>query len=182
MQAIRHGEVDALVVSGVTGDQVFALEGADHAYRVLVESMKEGAVTVAHDGTILYCNRRFAEMVGAPLETVIGKSIQSFVVSEDLDAFNALLCGPGRGEISLRAEDRSFHPVFLSASPLQIKDSQEIWCLLVTDLREQKKNEEIVASEKLARASNRQAAEAIAVCNDEGRTIASAIPRQDKLP
>ena len=32
LQAIRTGQVDALVVSGPDGDQIFALEGADHAY------------------------------------------------------------------------------------------------------------------------------------------------------
>lgn len=171
MRAIRLGEVDALVVSGEKGDQVFSLEGADHAYRVLVEGMKEGAVTVAEDGTILYCNRSFAEMVKAPLEKVIGKSIQSFVVSADLDAFNALLRGSGRGEVNLRAEDKSFLPAFLSVSPLKIEGSQDICCLLVTDLREQKRSEEIVASEKLARAIIEQAAEAIVVCDGEGKII-----------
>ena len=39
LQAIRTGEVDALVVSGPDGDQIFALEGADHAYRLLVEAV-----------------------------------------------------------------------------------------------------------------------------------------------
>lgn len=184
--AIRQGEVDALVISGPKGDQVFTIEGADHAYRILVETMNEGAVTLARDCTILYCNHSFAKMVGAPLAKVIGKSIQSFIVSEDLESFKALLHGPNRGEICLSAEDKSFLPAFLSVSPLQIEGSQETWCLLVTDLREQKRSEEIVASEKLARAIIEQAAEAIVVCNDEGRIIrfsntASRISRRDLM-
>jgi len=62
LQAIRSGEVDALVVSGPDGDQIFALEGADHAYRLLVEQMQEGTVTLDQEGLILYANRQFAAM------------------------------------------------------------------------------------------------------------------------
>ncbi len=186
MSAIHRGEVDALVISGPNGDQVYTLEGADHAYRVLVETMNEGAITLAYDGTILYCNHSFAKMVRAPLAKVIGRSIKSFIVSEDMEAFDALLHGQNRGEVRIRAEDRSFLPAFLSISPLQIEGSKETWCLLVTDLREQKKSEEIVASEKLARAIIEQAAEAIVVCDDQGRIIrfsnaASRICRRDLL-
>ena len=42
LRAIRSGEVDAVVG---TGQRVFTLEGAEHAYRVLIESMNKGAVT-----------------------------------------------------------------------------------------------------------------------------------------
>jgi len=55
--AIRSGAVDAIVTSGPAGDRVYTLEGADHAYHMMVESMNEGAVTVLTDGTILYGNR-----------------------------------------------------------------------------------------------------------------------------
>ena len=63
LHAIRSGEVDALVLSRPEGEQVFTLEGADRAYRVLIEAMNEGAITMAADGTILFCNRCFADMV-----------------------------------------------------------------------------------------------------------------------
>lgn len=186
LSAIHAGDVDALIVSGPAGDRVFTIEGADHAYRVLVESMREGAVTLAYDGTILYCNRSFAEMVRASLDKVIGKPISSFIVSDDQEAFKALLRGQNKGEIRIRAEDKSFLPAFISISPLQIEGSKESWSLLVTDLRERKKSEEIVASEKLARAIIEQAAEAIVVCDDQGRIIrfsntASRISRKELL-
>ena len=63
LRAIRKGEVDALVVSGPQGDQVYTLKGAEQPYRVYVETMNEGAVTLGPDGTILYCNNRFAELL-----------------------------------------------------------------------------------------------------------------------
>jgi hypothetical protein len=54
VDAIRSGEVDALVISSPDGEQVFTLQGAEHPYRVMVETMNEGAATVLEDGTILY--------------------------------------------------------------------------------------------------------------------------------
>src|SRR5215470_14706048 len=80
LRAIRAGEVDALVITGREGERVFTLKGADHPYRVIVEEMNEGAVTLASDGTILHCNRSFAELVKTPLEKVMGSSIQKWFV------------------------------------------------------------------------------------------------------
>ncbi len=56
LDAIRNGDVDAVVVGGPSGQQVYTLENADRPYRVLIEQMQEGAVTLSEDGTILYCN------------------------------------------------------------------------------------------------------------------------------
>ena len=66
LRAIRHGEIDALVVEGVLGNQVYTLHGADEPYRNLVEQMQEGAVVLTDCGDILYSNARFAALVGDP--------------------------------------------------------------------------------------------------------------------
>src|ERR1700761_1238659 len=60
LDAIRNGDVDAVVVGGSAGQQVYTLQNADRPYRVLIEQMQEGALTLSDDGTILYCNERFA--------------------------------------------------------------------------------------------------------------------------
>ena len=62
---------------------MFTLEGAEHAYRVLIESMNEGALTLTADKTILYANQCFARMVKCPLEQVIGGSFRRFLSAED---------------------------------------------------------------------------------------------------
>src|SRR5260370_37834465 len=69
--AIRQGAVDALVVEGPKGDQVFTLRGAEKPYRLLMEAINEGALTLQDDGTILFCNRRFGETVAAPSDRII---------------------------------------------------------------------------------------------------------------
>src|SRR4051794_14543532 len=70
--AIRTGAVDALVIQGPFGEQIFTLRGAEQAYRVLVEAMNEGAATLDRSGIVLYCNNRFATMIATPLEKVLG--------------------------------------------------------------------------------------------------------------
>jgi PAS domain S-box-containing protein len=174
LSAIRKGEVDALVVSGQQGEQVYTLRGADHSYRVLLQQMNEGAATLLPDGTILYCNNRLAEMLKIPLENVMGSSIYSFIVPMDQHIFEDLLLR-GRqdrvkAEITLEAGNGQFVVVYCSLSPVQIDDMQCL-CVVATDLTEQKRNEEIVAAEKLARSILEQAADVIVVCDEDGKII-----------
>ena len=97
LRALRSGEVDAVVVSGPEGDQVYTLKGADEAYRVMVENMAEGALTLSPDGLILFSNEQFASMLGIPLERVIGSSLRDFIAAEDAFVLSALLAiPPGR--------------------------------------------------------------------------------------
>jgi PAS domain S-box-containing protein len=177
LRAIRRGEVDALVVEGVQGDRVFTLKGADHSYRIFLEEMHEGAATLTAEGVILYCNRRFAEIVGIPLEEAIGGSIFRFVreaVRPELETvLRAGLEGAGKGElIFLNGEENV--PVYLAASVLP-RDEVEAVCLVVTDLTEQKRNQQLVDSEKLARSIFENATEAIVVCDLEERVLRASL-------
>jgi two-component system phosphate regulon sensor histidine kinase PhoR len=79
IDAIRNGQVDALIVKDETGHQLYTLKTADQTYRVFIEKMNEGAVTLNKDGTILYSNSRFAAMMHIPLEKVIGLKFETFV-------------------------------------------------------------------------------------------------------
>src|SRR5579859_4112585 len=78
LEAIRNGEVDAVVVGGPSGQQVYTLENADRPYRVLIEQMQEGAVTLSEDGTILYCNERFATLTEVRRQRIVGASMSRF--------------------------------------------------------------------------------------------------------
>jgi formate hydrogenlyase transcriptional activator len=146
LRAIRGGEVDGLVVSTAQGDRVFTLSGAEHPYRVMVETMNEGAVTLASDGTILYCNQRFADIVKGSLEKVIGSSIYPYISSTDLQLFEALveqgLKGNREGELALQAGGENSVPVLLSVSPLHLTDMPGAVCAVMVDITEHKKMEE----------------------------------------
>jgi PAS domain S-box-containing protein len=151
LRAILSGEVDGLVVSTAEGDRVFTLSGADHPYRVMVETMNEGAVTLASDGTILFCNQRFADIVKGSLEKVIGSSIYQYISSTDLQVFKALvergLKGNSKVELALQTGGENYAPVLLSVSPLQPTDMPGAVCMVVADLTEQKRNEEMRVEE-----------------------------------
>jgi two-component system, OmpR family, phosphate regulon sensor histidine kinase PhoR len=89
--AIRSGEVDAIVVSGTKGEQVYSISSAETPYRTFIEEMNEGAVTLSKEGIIIYCNKRFAELVHEPIERVIGSYFKRFIVPNDKSKFDKLL-------------------------------------------------------------------------------------------
>jgi PAS domain S-box-containing protein len=174
LDAIRSGQVDALVVQGPIGDQVFTLKGADHRYRQLVETMNEGALLLAADGTIVYGNARFARLVKVPLEKMIGAQIRTFVTDASLRSLEALLQRRGgssaKAELDVVATDGEQVPVYLSATDSWSEDDQ-LTCVIATDLAEQKRSQEIVAADRLAALILDQAAEGIVVCDVEGRIV-----------
>src|SRR4029077_5072650 len=118
LAAIRSGEVDALMVFGRRGEQVVTLKGGEPAYRMLVEAMSEGAATLSSDGTVLYSNRKFAEMIRRPPGKVAGITVHSLVEEEERDRFGTLLATAQKevvkGEFKLRSSDGSLVPVHLS--------------------------------------------------------------------
>ena len=176
LRAIRNGEVDALVVSGRDGEQVFTLRGADYAYRVLVEEMSEGALILTAGGVIFYANRRLAQMLKVPLQQVIGAGFERWITADDQAMFRALMNHTRpqthhRMEVTLLAGDGTGVPCYLSVSSLHFGEVLGSFCLVATDLTEQKRSEAIVAAEKLARLILDQTAEAIVVCDNDARII-----------
>jgi two-component sensor histidine kinase len=171
LRAIYQGEVDALVVRGPGGPQIFTLRGAQEPYRILVERMHEGALTLSTDGLILYCNRHFASLIERPLEQIVGRPLAEFVPPSDLPILKALLSDGARWsvrrELTLQGGDGPI-PTLAAASPLADEDSSAV-LLIVTDLTAQKHSEEIAAAEQFARSILEQATDAVLVCNRAGR-------------
>src|SRR5688500_11085149 len=89
--AIRDGHVEALVVRSPEGEQIYTLRSADQPYRLMVEQMREGALTLAADGTILYCNSRFAELMALPPERITGQNLNQFIDRDDLPKLQTML-------------------------------------------------------------------------------------------
>lgn len=150
LRAITQGEVDALVVCGAQGEQIFTLQSADYPYRRFVEEMKEGVATVNAEGMILYCNYRLTSWLKHPLEKIIGSDFKQYIVHRDQLILQALFqqaqAGVGKGELSLRATEGNEIPVQVSISTLTMNDVK-ISGLIVTDLTEQKRNEEIITAQ-----------------------------------
>lgn len=145
LRAIQSGEVDALMVSGRRGEQVVALQGGEPSYRMLVEAMSEGAATLTRNGDVLYCNRRFAELLGKKPGNMAGIAVRSMVTEADRDRFETLLADARRkivkGEFTLRRADGRLIPVYLSLNRLQGYKGQALG-MVVTDLSEQKRRQD----------------------------------------
>ncbi len=174
LQAIRTGQVDALVVSGPEGDQIFALEGADHAYRILVEEMQEGTVTLDESGLILYANRQFASMIRTPVENIVGSRIHRFVPLNRQAAFSSLLAevdhSRQRSELMLLTDDGALVPVNISLNRVETGGIHTV-CAVITDLTEQRHYEAMVKDGELSRSILDQAAESIVVIDARGKIL-----------
>jgi PAS domain S-box-containing protein len=149
LRAIRAGEVDAMVGTGEQGERVYTLQSADLAYRTLVESMNEGAVTLLPDGVILYANQCFARMVARPLEQVIGSSFHHFLSETDQAVLAPSLQRVGHAgakvELILQTGDGGGVPAGISICPLGPDHSNgSALCLVVTDMTEPRRNEKVL--------------------------------------
>ncbi len=139
LHAIRSGKVDALVLSKPAGEQVLPLQGALEPYRIMVEAMGEGAVSLSAESTILYCNARFVELVRMPRERIIGLPLHDMIAEPDRKTFDEMISRGlqelMRGELTLLASDGMRIPVHLSMCPLPESDGKAV-SVVVTDLTE----------------------------------------------
>ncbi len=139
LTAISNGRVDALVLSGPHGDQVFTLQGAEHPYRVLVETMNEGAATLDIQGNVLYANAHLAEMFEVALEKFIGTPLADQVHPGERPKLQALLDEAAqretKGEINLKSLAGRPRLIRLSLSPMQSTGLQAV-ALVATELTE----------------------------------------------
>lgn len=142
ISAIRTGQVDALVVTRLGREEVFTLETADRPYRLFVESMQQGAVTIADDGTILFCNAYFVTLLKIPAERLAGTSFPALLTEEDRPRFDSIL-NAGHGEVTLRGDGTTRVPVALRIHVLSPHAQESMVCVLVTDLTEQKHYEQL---------------------------------------
>ncbi|HJR78925.1 MAG TPA: PAS domain S-box protein [Anaerolineales bacterium] len=172
LRAIRQYMVDAFVVNRSEGEQVVTLNNADFPYRVMVESMNEGAVTLIPDGTIFYCNPRFAAMVKMDTEKLIGVRFQDLILPDQQEAFEQIFREAGqesaRGEFCLQAPLGECVPVQLSIYRLTAEDVSGI-SIIATDITER-----VQAEEKI-----RTLASKLAIAEQEERHRISQILHDD---
>jgi PAS domain S-box-containing protein len=142
LAAIRNGEVDAIMVSGNKGEQVYSVSSAETPYRTFIEKMSEGAVTLTKEGTILYCNPRFADIVQAPYEKVIGSSLKRFITPSDnskLDDFLAQLTHEKHDVLIVSLTNTIYLRLSIHHSPPYLQG--ENYILIATDISDLKKKE-----------------------------------------
>jgi len=142
LKAIRSGEVDAIVVSGPKGEQVYSLSTSETPYRDFVEQMHEGALTLDNEGLILFCNKRFAKLVDEPADRVMGSYLKRFVNQADNENLDNLLA-----QLSLTKNDvltvSLINSVYLKLSFRHMSPNYrgENYIVIATDITDLKKKE-----------------------------------------
>ena len=140
--------------------------------------MQEGAVTLVEDGHINYCNQRFADMVKRPLDEIIGSHFCQHLIDPERGRVHRMLRrshqAATRGELTLQAGDGTLIPVQVGLGEV-VHDGLSSIYMVVTDLTDRKRAEQILASERFVRSILNQAADSIVVCDLQGRvTFANA--------
>ena len=167
IEAIRAGQVDAFVVKGEEGPRIYTLKSADQTYRLFIEKMIEGAVTLNEKGVILYSNTRFASMIKLPLSEIMGSFFKQYVAAESDAVFNSLFIKGWKeeckGEICLNTGNGGELPVLASLTTLELDEGTAL-SLILTDLTSQKniekqlreKNEQLEAANHFAEKLNNE--------------------------
>ena len=139
------GQVDAVVVSAPKGERVYVLKGAEEPYRIFLETISEGAVTLMADGTIAYGNQRFSEILKTPLERVMGAPLDGFVAPEHRHRLPPLVARALDAQEEIPIPGRRGTTVWtrLSLSRTKLDDATQ-FCLVATDITERKLAEQEV--------------------------------------
>jgi PAS domain S-box-containing protein len=146
LEAIRNGQIDALVVKGHNGHVLYTLKSADLSYRIFIERMNEGAVTLSASGIILYCNSKFASMINRPLSKVLGSRFIDFIAEpckeEFRQVFEKAWTEDTKNETILYSSEGNMS-VKLSLTPLALEEGISL-SIILTDLTHQKKTEQVL--------------------------------------
>jgi PAS domain S-box-containing protein len=144
IEAIRGGGIDSLVIGLPGQEQVYSLATADRTYRLIVEAMNEGAVTVSPRGVILDANPRFGSMTGQKVTELVGTAMLDLIPDVHRRTFARLLdVGTGdsaRGEMDLTGPGGTAVPVLLAVSGFDL-DGMLLRCLVLADLTAQRRVE-----------------------------------------
>lgn len=145
IDAIRNGQVDALVVKTGDNHQLYTLKSADQTYRVFIEKMNEGVATVNKEGFILYGNTRLASMIDLPLDKVIGLPFETLVADESKEKFRSITKDAwkkdAKEEIVIKDRFDKQTYCLLSCTALELDEGMTL-NLILTDLTSQKKNQQ----------------------------------------
>lgn len=143
VNAIKEGDVDALVVNNNGVPQLYSLETADYTFRLLIEKFRQGALSISRNGLILYCNDYFSKLVGIPSEKIIGNYLYEYFNDAEnfVSIIEALKYGVTTHEIIFKNEmEKKTFPAYIALTDLE--PAVQGIGIVVTDLTEKKKHED----------------------------------------
>ncbi len=132
-------EADGSLSASGGGARIRMLQGPEPLYRMIVENMTQGAVTLTRDGVVRYCNPCFSRMLARNTDQVVGRAFHEFLPPSEHTVFARLLvdslCSPARADSVLQAATGESFSVQLAASAFDHDHTRGI-CLVVTNLQE----------------------------------------------
>ena len=146
---------DSLLATRRGGADDLTARAPAHPYRVLVETINEGAATLDAEGTVHFANARFAEFLNLPLKKLIGAPLHNHVPESAkeklLELVEQSLRQDTKGEISLETSEG--RPRLIQFSLSAVKDSHpQTICVVATELTElAQANEALKANEDMLR-------------------------------
>jgi PAS domain S-box-containing protein len=169
LSAISSGGVDAVVVGDADHEQIYTLTSADRPYRVIVESMGEGAATVSENGIILFANLQLAKFLGVDRDSMVGRDLAAYVGESHQQALASLLAESSsetrRAELLITGAERADVPFLAAATDIDL-DGVLVRCLVLTDLTTQKLVEEQRAAQVAEEVSRRERRRVATEVND----------------
>jgi PAS domain S-box-containing protein len=152
-----------------------ALRDSEAQYRLLVERARDGIV-ITQNGFLKYANPRVAEMVGCPLETLVGQPLPQFIWPAALPAF--LACreahagdpGPIICATSLLHCDGHPVDVELNAGPTTFDD----WpaeLIFIRDVTARRETEALAAEKERLAVTLRSIGEGVITTDVQGRVV-----------
>jgi PAS domain S-box-containing protein len=188
LRAIREGEVDALVISGASAEEVFTLEGGVEAYRAFMEAMEFGAAALDSHGRLVYANHALGELLGRTAAELNASGLFAALEPAAAQSVRAIAAKAADGrrraaEISIKAGEEDRH-LLVSAAPLRLGPSDGV-AVTFADLTARVRAAAAEESERMARAVITSANEAVVVCDGEGvvtHVNAAALPLASGSP
>jgi PAS domain S-box-containing protein/putative nucleotidyltransferase with HDIG domain len=157
LNAIRNGEVDAIIVSGADGEQVFTLKQVEEAlrvseekYRKLVDENRDGFYITDVQGLFTFANPALARILGFTTpQLLLGRKFSEFLAPEmrqELVKANHSVMenGGGSGVINGQIERTDGSCVFIEIKPVPLfKDGKAFGSQgVIRDISEHKRAEE----------------------------------------
>lgn len=170
LDAIRNGSLDAVLTSVPDAAPLYTRTSAERIYRLIIERMLEGAVTIDESGTILHCNRTFAQMLGRAESEIVGQPIEAWLTAHEEVSVDELLHGVDSQRGDFDVEPATGPPIPVSVSAASINDDGgSVRCLVVSDLRMRKDVSRLRAMRDELAAANQRKDEFLAMLGHELR-------------
>ena len=127
--------------------------GAELDFARIMDTIGQGILVTGRGWRFEYVNPAFVQMVGKPIKDLIGKSMNDFVIPEDLpvltqERLNRLEGKTTTYNLRLRRSDGEITYVHVTGVPRKTGDKIVGSISVITDLNEQKKAEEAIKIEK----------------------------------